>query len=205
MHLWYQDILSRIPSEPIWWLEGVPRYVPFTPGDVSIGATEVALVHTTCQVCRRRFDVGVWRTKSGPKRSLRDYVAVYCGLDIGDPPFVACCDIGPSMRSNEIAILEFWERAKGSWLRLPEMERLLNDAPEDDESRPRAPRGAGTLIHFAGLEDAYHGARLAGDREAMISMLAQVGCERPAQVIDFWEEERLRRELGSSLLALRRD
>lgn len=59
MHHCYDDILSRIPEEPIWFDEhAVPRYCEFDPKRVANAyADEVALVEVTCQSCGRLFHV----------------------------------------------------------------------------------------------------------------------------------------------------
>ena len=109
----YDDILEVASKPPLWWDKGVPRFRTFTPHDV-YPATQVALVHTKCQDCRTRYDIAVTSAFLG--NNLRDLLAFYRELGVGDPPN-ACgyppiprtlnCT-GRVMNSLEIEILEFW-------------------------------------------------------------------------------------------------
>ena len=55
----YDDIMSRIDSEPSWFDEhSVPRYCEFSPQrSASIYVNEAALAEIECQSCRRKFRV----------------------------------------------------------------------------------------------------------------------------------------------------
>ena len=64
----YDDILSRIAEEPVWFDEhAVSRYCKFAPDNLAnIYAGEAALAEVTCQVCKRLFRVAFstanWRS-----------------------------------------------------------------------------------------------------------------------------------------------
>lgn len=53
----YDDLFTLAQREPLWWDEcRVPRFSPFSPGDVNnIYADEVALCEVACQECNRKF------------------------------------------------------------------------------------------------------------------------------------------------------
>lgn len=186
----YDDIISRIAKSPLWWMEGVPRYEPFSPQRAQIHAYEIALVHTECQSCRTRFDVCIGGRYGGHGQSLEDLLAVSATLHVSDPPNVSCCPYGYSMTSLEIAILQFWRLTDRSYVRIPELELLLDDADEGDRSRPRIPPPAVRLIMHAGLESELNAAITAGDRGAQLNLLRRVGCSRPEEVVNMWEKNR---------------
>jgi hypothetical protein len=112
----YDDILSRIAEEPIWFDENaVPRYCEFHPSKIASG-DEVALVEVTCQSCGRLFRVafaasapamhsqGEWPI--GPiGRAIREK-----SLHYGDPPNVWCCPAGPTENSEPRKVVEYWRQ-----------------------------------------------------------------------------------------------
>lgn len=57
----YDDIIEAVGQEPIWWtMDGVPRFKPFSPYDVSdIYANEAALVEIACQCCGKKYQVAM--------------------------------------------------------------------------------------------------------------------------------------------------
>jgi hypothetical protein len=57
VHQYYEDILSRIAEEPVWFDEyAVPRYCGFAPTKLAnIYSRETTLAEVTCQVCKRSF------------------------------------------------------------------------------------------------------------------------------------------------------
>lgn len=110
----YEDILSRIKEEPKWWDEhGVPRYCDFHPDwGACIYADQVALLLIRCQGCHRKFKVVVshaaFHSNISPKTILKEG-----GLPwYSDPPNVKCCPAGPTMTSETLEVLEYWERSK---------------------------------------------------------------------------------------------
>jgi hypothetical protein len=129
----YEDILSRIDQEPVWWLGGVPRFDPFKPSDLDIYAQESALISIRCQACRTPFKVGVF-SRSGSATMICDMIAEG-SLPIGDPPNIGCCDAGPTMSSDQVRVEEYWKRDRFDWTRDAAMERLLCDH-EDYRNTP---------------------------------------------------------------------
>ena len=204
MHLKYHDILRHVPHGPLWWLNGVPRYEPFSP-DVA-GTFEIALVHTECRECGTRYDVAV-QPRPPLFHSLRTILAYRNHLDVGDPPFAceelgtAQCLAGYCMTSVEIEILEFWYRAdiSAKWQRDASLERLLADASPTAGRESAPPEPVYLRIHNSERKDEWHQARERGDFPAMVEFLAAFGCERPADVANMIDldqrEQSFRREI----------
>jgi len=48
-------------------------------------------------------------------------------IHYGDPPNVRCCAAGPTMNSDPLLVLEYWERKNFDWVRNPEYEINLDD------------------------------------------------------------------------------
>jgi hypothetical protein len=202
----YADIVGRVPARPIWWLRGVPRYVPFRPE--MVGGSEVALIHTECQKCRMRYDVAA--VPQGPSySSLRTLIAFENAVDVGDPPFAchvlgAQCPAGYSMTSLEMAVLEFWhwerhEKAVPTWRRDSSMERPLADANLDSGGPPD--NGTWGRIRASARHSEWQDARKRGDFEAMVAILEAFGCERAVEVANMQDIDRryalLREEVWS--------
>jgi len=131
MHHHYDDIRSRIAEAPRWFDEhAVPRYCEFSPkACANIYAEEVMLLLIACQSCGRRFEVcmstGMRRTN--PANAVWS-IARSGTIHYGDPPNVRCCPAGPTMNSEPIAVLQFWQRGGGTafeWRRVAELERTL--------------------------------------------------------------------------------
>lgn len=126
----YEDIRSRISEEPRWWDEhAVPRYCDFKPTEVAdIHADEAVLIVIACQSCGHRFKVALtssrWsRLDLTTKRSrpkLSEYPVGEVGW--GDPPNIDCCGAGPTMTSDTVGVLEFWELQDFEWTRRPDLE-----------------------------------------------------------------------------------
>ena len=129
----YHDIVGKL-GRPEWWDEaGVPRYVPFQPGEAhDIYADEVALVEIACQNCGKRFLVAfstsamrrLWPAENGePLPTLADAIKTR-GLHYGDPPcwFNANCIAGSTMNCEDIRVVEFWKTVNLEWERVPELE-----------------------------------------------------------------------------------
>lgn len=123
MYIQYNDIISRISEQPVWWLEGVPRYDKFKPQDVNVYAKEVLLVHVRC-LCDKDYHIGLFRSEYLIGKSFSQHLTFNRDLPLlGDPPN-ACCS--PSANAIGIGILEFWECGTDYvWKRLPEFERSL--------------------------------------------------------------------------------
>jgi hypothetical protein len=205
MYIEYQDIRERIKERPLWWLDGVPRYSPFSPGDVGVYAQEAALVHTRCQACGQRYDVAVAFPGNG--WPLRDTLAWSNDLDVGDPPNACDRDCGgASMGSMEVQILEFWVRDDGplrlDWRRDPAFERTLSDAKDYGLKGPQ-PRGWDKLKE-AGLEGSFREARSAGNYRAMVTILQAIECERAPEIAHWMDRDRRRDALSDSLIDLSR-
>jgi hypothetical protein len=195
MHLKYHDILRHASGRPLWWLDGVPRYEPFSP-DVA-GTFEIALVQTACQGCGTRYDVSV-RPRPPLFHKLRNVLAYTNSLEVGDPPF-AChelgatqCSAGYCTSSLEIKILEFWWRTgiRAEWQRDKRLERLLVDANGNGTGETEPPQPVFLRIHNSEKRDEWRQARERGDFSAMTKLLAEFGCERPADVANMVDLDR---------------
>ena len=132
----YSDIWGRIPTPPLWWFEGVPRYEPFHPE--WLDGREAALVHSKCQICGTDFMVGVCSLYAN-QPSLSDQIEKDGTIWLRDPPLVFCCQGGHATSSLAIEVIEFWKRGKGNdyriWSRVPEFEKKLSDWHPDLEAR----------------------------------------------------------------------
>ena len=203
MHVRYNDIVSRVSEPPVWWLRGVPRYGPFRPGDATVYGYQIALVHTRCQSCGQRYDVAA---EPEPYRNLRNVIAFESQLDIGDPPNVChnpphCT--GTVMTSDQIAVLEFWERDGSTtvWTRDPTMERPLVDA-ERDEPGKMLREAVFFRIHESDRKEEWMLARREGHFARMAAILNDFGCERPREVAHMLDLERRRKALFEEFTAL---
>ncbi len=117
MKCYYFDIISRI-KDPILWFDenAVPRYIPFHPNLLAnIYATECCLILIECQSCKRPFTVA-------KSINIEDQVEHLQHLHYCDPPNVECCDVGMSMNSEPIRVLQFWVRDNTDWKRIKELE-----------------------------------------------------------------------------------
>jgi hypothetical protein len=124
MKPYYEDILTRITSNPIWWDEhGVPRYNEFAPVCMDIYACENVLLLIRCQHCGRQFQVGLsadWNAEISLAQLIEKGTISY-----GDPPQVKCCLAGASTNSESIKVLQYWAKDADTnwcWLRLSEFE-----------------------------------------------------------------------------------
>jgi hypothetical protein len=151
VHAHYDDIISRIDIEPIWFDEhAVPRYCEFAPErSASIYVSEVALAEITCQGCGRLFRVAFSRVnvQSGTvAEAIRTKTLHY-----GDPPNVECCITGASMNSQPRRVIEYWHRhhqehtrdnrvtdvfAFNKWVRDHSLEVSLGIDPDEEIERP---------------------------------------------------------------------
>jgi len=142
MKRYYTDIISRIPDAPEWFDEnGTPRYDEFHPDLLpDIYAREACLLVVRCQACGTEFRVGMsWSQFDAvirKERSLRDRIASN-EIEYGDPPNMECCAAGPTMNSEPVRVLEFWESPRCEWERsCPELERDIKCDWVDEEFLP---------------------------------------------------------------------
>lgn len=123
MHHHYSDITDKL-GEPTWWDENaVPRYCEFGPNrGANIYAAEIALLLIACQGCGQEFRVamstGSYELTMGQPK-LSDLVTSG-RVHYGDPPNARCCPAGPTMNSEPLRVIEFWDRRAES--RVPELE-----------------------------------------------------------------------------------
>ncbi|MHA1521858.1 MAG: hypothetical protein ACTSRK_16905 [Promethearchaeota archaeon] len=125
----YSDILSRIPTEPIWYgRNGEPRYDPFQPRlSSNIYAVEVILLKIQCQSCKKPFLVEMHHTKPSDSASLEYRVInnknyFLNPVHYGDPPrhddprenFLGQDEdeecVGNTMNAESLQIVEFWKK-----------------------------------------------------------------------------------------------
>lgn len=141
MNRYYEDLLSRINEEPVWFDEhAVPRFCPFEPGKAAnIYAEEVVLTEIACQNCARRFLVAFSRSQMDAISFIKDQARFRWladeikkrSLHYGDPPNMHCCASGPSMNSEMLRVVEYWRRNKHfEWVRNPQLEFEFDN---DDE------------------------------------------------------------------------
>jgi hypothetical protein len=128
MQVRYDDILTRIPEPPLWWLHGVPRYEPFSVKLMPIGPKEMALVRSACSMCGTIFDVGAYRPYGNYHSTLKAEIEHYGYICLEDPPAVFCCPAGYATTSSALEVLEFWKRDGRDWRRVPELERRFPDS-----------------------------------------------------------------------------
>lgn len=134
MHCSYDDIRDRIKDEPLWFDENaVPRYVPFSPRYISdIYAEEAALVEIACQDCHKKFLVAFSRSVmddifGGPSATTLANMIRKKIIHYGDPPNIRCCPSGPTMNSDPLRVIEFWERNNLEWVRNKSLEIDVSD------------------------------------------------------------------------------
>lgn len=128
----YSDITDKL-GKPLWWDEaGCPRYEPFQPCMANdFYAHEVALLRVACQNCHAEHIVCV----SSGHKDKRPFANRPQPLAYGDPPR-GCCQVGASMTSETIEVLEMWTYKDGKWVMvgrtsLPDYyARLLRRQPE---------------------------------------------------------------------------
>lgn len=123
----YSDILSRIKDPPLWFDENaIPRWCKFEPRELAnIYAREAVLGVVRCQACHREFHVAMSCTRY--EEHQLSSLAADRQLHYGDPPNVECCDVGLSMNSEFLRVLEFWSKHKFNWTRVPELEGVEYD------------------------------------------------------------------------------
>ncbi len=108
----YDDITDRL-GKPVWWDEaGCPRYEPFKPCLAhDFYAREVALLRVACQFCAAESLVCI----SAGERDRRPFRERPQPLAYGDPPR-GCCQIGASMTSETLGIVELWVLENFGWV-----------------------------------------------------------------------------------------
>lgn len=115
----YKDILALTDRSPIWWDEnGVPRYAPFHPSMLGVYDQFAILAEIACQSCPALLLVGKGSTCL-ETQALPELVA---GFIYGDPPRHNCPGAGETMSSEEVRVVEAWEKERFEWVRRPEME-----------------------------------------------------------------------------------
>jgi ferredoxin len=147
MHAYYEDILSNVPLEPLWFDENaVPRYCDFAPDKIAnIYADECALMRISCQGCGLCLSVAMSESRALRITSQLKLSATLAeqieshAIHYGDPPNIQCCASGPTMNSVPRLVLEYWKRGLKApqWERDPTLERDIVpdwwDAEDDDE------------------------------------------------------------------------
>lgn len=178
MFIAYDDITTRIAEEPVWWLNGVPRYAPFSPDAATIYADEVALVRSRCQMCHRPFDVAAFRDEI----SIRDRIVLSGHPTLGDPPRHDDGCGGASMTSERVWLLEYWHCPRNAdgvashkWVRSPDLEGPLEDADDPTD----APKSLIERIRLAGLLPQYEDVGRSLSERKLEEVLASAGIERP--------------------------
>jgi hypothetical protein len=126
MHTHYEDILSNVPLEPLWFDENaVPRFCDFAPDKLAnIYADECVLMRISCQVCATRLLVAMSGSRGKLARTLSEQIERH-EIHFGDPPNIQCCASGPTMNSVPRLVLEYWKRGLKApqWERDPTLER----------------------------------------------------------------------------------
>ncbi len=129
----YNDIRSRIAEEPTWFSRGgVPRYGAFEPGALGVYDQYAILAEIQCQSCRVRIKIGLgyqrfgfyWGKEEPVTWSMEGVAEAFA---YGDPPRHGCPGAGETMSSDDLRIIEAWEREDSEWVRRPEHERILWD------------------------------------------------------------------------------
>jgi len=118
----YADIIDKL-GPPLWWDDnGTPRYKEFHPNLIpNIYAREVVYFEIQCQACRACFKVTECGSVLSDKQLLeavKDHRIHY-----GDPPNTGCCVAGPTMNSEPLRVLQFWQRYQISegWVEVEEL------------------------------------------------------------------------------------
>jgi hypothetical protein len=149
----YDDVTSRIQEEPIWWDRGFPRYCEFHPTKLTVHGKCAILAHVVSGN-EVSFKIGL---------AVDDPDSVKRGIILGDlflgpVPWHGGADA--TMRSETIAINEFWEREEpDGWHRNREFERDLCGAfdhlpPKPVDLTPEQIALAKTAFLYGGLEAA---------------------------------------------------
>ena len=116
----YADIRDLINKDPVWFDENaVPRYCEFGPKHVAnIYADECVLLRIECQACGHEFGSGemVSEAMGGHASLALSMRIVRKGIGYGDPPR-GCCDVGATMTSESVKVLQYWHRVNHEWKR----------------------------------------------------------------------------------------
>jgi hypothetical protein len=132
MYINYEDITDRIADSPQWWLNGVPRYGAFSPGQVDVYAREVALLLVEGQYPEGRFQVGVFSPSVDFRFGFRSHLLAYGDIDSGDPPNYKD-RATPHMSTSTIRVLQYWKRDdRYTWHRDSMLEMRLREDESDD-------------------------------------------------------------------------
>ena len=171
MYLDYKDLTDRILEAPRWWVDGVPRYCDFSPGQVAIHAKEAALLLIEGQNPEGRFEVGVFSPSYDFRYSFRASLIAYGELYVGDPPNYK--DLAtPHMSTNTFRVLQYWKRNdQYIWERDSTLELQLL---EEDSERPLLPNYVAMARKRAGPR--WEVTLAARDVVTLRILLAEVGC-----------------------------
>ena len=126
----YADLISRL-GPPLWWDEySVPRYVSFAPSMCNnIYADEACLLKIACQNCGQTFLVAMsWSRMDGMLRDRpRLSETIRAGwIHWGDPPYHED-PAGNTENCEDLRVMEFWQKERFDWERMPELEIVLQD------------------------------------------------------------------------------
>lgn len=198
MYRSYKDIIDLVSKPPLWWVDGVPRFEPFSPNKAIAYGDEVALVHCRCQCCGFRYDIA--KCGGGEPESLRDHYALWRSVDIGDPPNF-CCSPGHASTAEEIEILQFWHAETPiHWVRDQSMELPCIDHPLAAQLGLKL---WPTILEEKGLAKAEEEAAKQGDLDAMADIWRRAGYDRPRAIVAMLMSSAGRRE-GEDLHVRRR-
>lgn len=135
MHICYHDILSLSNQSPEWWLNGVPRFIPFEPHNIDIYADQAALILVKSQSDGRTYKVGVFtRSYNSKDKSLSQQIECYNSITfLNQLPNDGKDIAGPTMTPLQIKVIEFWKRKDDviNWERQEQYEVELIDYNEE--------------------------------------------------------------------------
>jgi len=123
MNRQYDDLLALTDRKPSFFqMGGVPRWEDFQPGSsTGVSTVDCAIAEISCQLCDTRFHVLMESSRSDKQTILEAIRAMT--LAYRDPPNTGCCRAGPSMTSEMVRVLEYWERIETfHWKRDPSAE-----------------------------------------------------------------------------------
>lgn len=175
MHVSYEDILSRIPENPIWWAGAVPRYCPFEPHLLSVYADEAALIRIECQPGDVFLNIGIHGPSIYYPLGIRHEFWARGIIDVGDPPVTGDSRIILSHGVIEKELLELWIWEKGQWHREAALEGAILDE-NWNQVRPN-------YVFLAGETNREEWLQAVADRDTLTlrKMLENVGCEHAAE------------------------
>ncbi len=165
MYIDYADITGRIAEQPLWWLDGVPRYCRFAPHEVGVYAREAALVVVEGQLPEAEFTIGLFSSSSLFRFGLRAALLAHGYVDVGDPPNYRDRS-DPSATAHVVRVLEYWRRDGTAWRRDGDYE-----FSSDEWIQPGYLR-----LAVAEAGDAWQAAIERADARAIRAILSDLGC-----------------------------